>query len=141
MSETCKDLVRAAYNSRIGDIRKLWNLYREDCEARTNDGENWNEYGLAWDYLPPGTFTDQKRGYFRYQLSYGGPSEEFRFYVDERLQITRCEFWYLDWFDGAKINVTGKGLDLLREIWDDLVDCECPQAWLKKANEYPLFGR
>jgi len=135
MSDKCKELVRAAYNNRIGDMRKLWELYRTDDEASDPDIGNWNEYGLSWDYVEPGTFRDQKRGYFRYQLSWGGPSEEFRFYVDERLQITRCEFWYMDWFDGAKVNVTGKGLDLMREMWGYLLDCECPQEWMRKAQE------
>ena len=44
-------------------------------------GTFW-EYGLALDYVAPGTFKDQKQGYFRYQISVGGPSEEFRFYAN-----------------------------------------------------------
>lgn len=133
--KNCKKLVRGAYNSRMADIRKLWELYRSDMDASDPDLGNWNEYGLSWDYVAPGTFDGQRRGYFRYQISYGGPSDEFRFFVDERLQITRVEYWHMDWFDGAKVNVTGRNLELWNEIWSDLLDCECPQNWMKQAQQ------
>lgn len=60
-----------------------------------------NEYALSLDYVEPRTFPNQKRGYKRYQISWGGPSEEFRMYSSP----TVIEFWYLDWFDGAKITL------------------------------------
>jgi hypothetical protein len=64
------------------------------------------EYGLSVDYVPhDGEFNDGA-GYHSYQISYGGPSEEFRFYCDPSRHCYRVEFWYLDWFDGACINVT-----------------------------------
>lgn len=123
-----------AYKGRMGDVRKLWNLYKKDPEARTKDGEQWTEYGLAFDYVPAGTFNDQRRGYFRYQISYGGPSEEIRFYSDEKLNITSCHFWFLDWFDGASVRVTGRNLETWREIWEDFRECETLQYAMKQAQ-------
>lgn len=66
-----------------------------------------NEYGLSFDYVTLGTFNDQKEGYFRYQISWGGPSEEYRFFTNgPRFDVYRVEFWYLDWFDGAPRDCT-----------------------------------
>jgi len=117
--ETCKDRVRGELKSRIEDIEKLWRMYHEDPEAYDEDLGNFNEYGLCVDYVAPGTFGDQKRGYLRYQLSCGGPQDEFRFFMDEDLSATRIEYWFLDWFDGAKVILKGKALELMQEIYED----------------------
>ncbi len=132
---SCLERVRLHYDSRMDDIRTLWALYREDPEARTEDGECWYEYGLCFDYVPAGTFSDQERGFFRFQLSCGGPQEEFRYYTDECLDPYKIEFWFLDWGDGAHVNPQGADLELIREIWDDWKDCELPQAKIKEAAE------
>ena len=39
--------------------------------------------------------------YARYQMSWGGPSDELRFYRDGKI-----EYWFLDWFAGASRVVT-----------------------------------
>lgn len=133
-NDGCKAMVRQAYTSRMSQVRKLWTLYKKDPEASDEVYGSWNEYGLAFDYVPPGTWEDQKRGYFRYQISYGGPSEEFRFYCDENLFITRCEFWFLDWFDGADVPVIKGALDVWREIWEDFRECGTLEYQMKQAN-------
>lgn len=114
---TCKDKVREQLKGRIDDLRKLWEADQEGNEEGIEDLGTFNEYGLGFDYVAPGTFEGQRRGYFCYQLSWGGPSDEFRFFCDERLKPTRIEYWFLDWFDGAKIILKGKDLALLTEIW------------------------
>ncbi len=134
--ETCKERVHEHFNSRIADIRKLWELYHKDCEASDPNLGTFNEYGLCFDYVAPGTFNDQRRGYFRYQISYGGPSEEFRFYTDENFKVTRIEFWFLDWYDGAKTTMKqGKNFDLLNEIFEDFKDCGTVQHVFDEATE------
>lgn len=132
--KTCKERVREHYRDRIADIRKLWNLYREDPEAYDDDLGRFNEYGLSFDYVAPGTFTDQRRGYWQWVLSTGGPGDEFRFFCDEHFRPTKIEYWFLDWFDGAHISVTGKGRELLDEIWDDWRDCGVPQHAMTQAK-------
>ena len=64
-----------------------------------------NQTALSWDYVEPYTFDDQREGYYRLQLSWGGPSDEFRIYTDMNKTIHDIEYWYLDWGDGACINV------------------------------------
>jgi hypothetical protein len=61
--------------------------------------------GLCFDYVDPDTFTDQKEGYWRWQLSWGGPGDEFRIYVNPDKSVHRIEYWYLDWYDGAKVEL------------------------------------
>lgn len=123
MDQREKDLrieARECYRERMKDIRAMWKIYHsENPEEYSKDGARWDEYGLSFDYVGPGTFSDQRRGYFRYQISYGGPSEEFRFYTDEKLNLTGVYFWFLNWFTGHGIRVTGKNLELWQEIWED----------------------
>ena len=114
----CEDKVAGALESRMEDITQLWEAYQEGNEEYIEDLGTFNEYGLSFDYVEAGTFEDQEQGYFRYQLSYGGPSEEFRFYCDPDLECYKIEFWYLDWFDGAKKVLTGDNLNTMMEIYD-----------------------
>lgn len=109
--ETCKDRVKEAFRSRMTDIRKMYK--REQAGERvstTDELPPLSEYGLCIDYVEPNTFNDQPHGYWRYQISWGGPSEEFR------LENDRVRFWFLDWFDGASIAVSGKDADIIKNI-------------------------
>ena len=104
---TCKDLVQEAFESRMEDIRTLYNAENQKAEELGH----LSEYGLSMDYVEAGTFERQRAGYRRYQLSWGGPSEEFRIYDNDDV-----EFWYLDWFDGACVDVTGNDADIIRAM-------------------------
>jgi len=132
---TCKQRVRVHLEDRLGDLRKLWARYNAGTEEDDPDLGNLNEYGLSFDYVAAGTFTDQREGYFRYQLSWGGPSDEFRFFTDATLRVTRIEYWFLDWFDGAKITLKGKDEELMLELWSWFEEMGSVQAMLQKAEE------
>ena len=134
--ETCKERVEAHYKARIDDIRQLWEAYKVDTDANVPDLGNFDEYGLAFDYVAPGTFNGQRRGYFRYQLSWGGPGDEFRFYTDENYRPTRVEYWFLDWLDGAKYTIrSGADWELLNEIFEYFRDCGIVESEYHKAIE------
>ena len=85
----CIDLVQGEFEDRLKDLK-----------VTDPDNENYME-GLCFDYVEPDTFTDQKEGDWRWQLSWGGPSDEFRIFVNPDKSVHRIEYWYLDWFDGA----------------------------------------
>jgi hypothetical protein len=75
--------------------------YNKTIEAFNNmeiGSEEFNEYGLDFSLVEAGTFDDQPEAYYRYQLSWGGPSEEIRIYEGGRV-----EYWFMDWFDGASL--------------------------------------
>ena len=108
--ETCESRINEHLESRLDDLRRLWSAYTNagqecaeceglgededgqecaECEGSGRIDEDGNvpdlgnifEYGLSFDYVTPGTFKSQVGGYFRYQLSWGGPSDEIRFYA------------------------------------------------------------
>lgn len=119
---TCAERIDAHLAGRLEDLHKLWNLLCEDPEAYDDELGNFYEYGLGADYVKPETCEDQPEGYFRYLLSYGGPSDEFRFYVSPHrygLAPYRVEYRFHDWFDGAGVDLEGDNLAFLREIFDN----------------------
>jgi len=89
----CIDLVQGEFEDRLKDIK-----------ITDPDDENYIE-GLCFDYIEPGTFNDQKEGYWRWQLSWGGPADEFRVFVNPDKSVHRIEYWYLDWYDGAHVTL------------------------------------
>ena len=115
---TCKERVASHLRGRIQDLRKLWKLEQAGNEEGDPELGTFNEYGLSFDYVAPDTFEHQRRGFFRYQLSTGGPGDEFRFYATEGFGLDRIEYWFLDWFDGARIRLKGRDLELMTEIWE-----------------------
>lgn len=132
---SCEDEVEGALSSRIEDLSLLWSAYQEGDEDRHSDElGNFYEYGLCFDYVPAGTFNDQEEAFHRYQLSYGGPQEEFRYFSNHDLSLIRIEFWYLHWFDGACRVLSGSDKDLMSEIWDFFVEVGSAQAEIDKAT-------
>jgi len=79
-------------------IQEQWELRREDLSDPEFEG-------LGFDYVEPHTFTDQLEGYWRWQFSWGGPSDELRAFVNENKEIHRLEYWFMDWGDGAHVQV------------------------------------
>ena len=89
--------------SRIEDFKRF--MEARDLEDAGDDLGSFYDYGLSFDYVELGTFKPQEEDYFRYQLSWGGGSDEVRFFVDGTM-----EYVYLDWFCGV-------GFDVTREDW------------------------
>ena len=111
----CIDRVNDEYQSRLKEIKKAYN-------DENLDFVEWlNEFGLGWNYVLPNTFDNQERGYYRWQLSWGGPSDEFRIYTNNEKNIEFVEYWFLDWFDGASIKVNDQ--EVLNMI-DWQLDCD-----------------
>ena len=109
--ETCADRITGSIISRGEDFTRFMNS--EDEETT----EEFYNYGLCVDMVSVGTFKDQNEPYLRYQISYGGPSEELRFY-----QNGTVEFWFLDWYDGASKIITS--LDWVQWLKQYLEDIE-----------------
>ena len=120
---TCEQRIAEELAGRLDDLRKLWALQCAGNDEGDPDLGTLNEYGLAFDYVAPGTFKDQEEGYFRYQLSWGGPSDEFRFYTSwPEHNCYRIEYVFLDWFDGATRRLYGEDKDFIQTLFDDFVD-------------------
>ena len=112
---TCADRVQARWESRLADFVAMFAL--EDLDDHTEDGDNLNEYGLSFDYVEPGRGQGQTEGYWCYLLGTGGPGTEIRFFTSPGGYAPyRIEFWFLDWFDGASLDVTGDAT--MGRLWD-----------------------
>jgi len=120
---TCNQRIRAELRREIDSfLDPMFRAYQEGKEDECEEG-NFCEHGLSFDYVPASTFDGQKEGYFRYQISWGGPSDEFHFFTDASFSLHRVEYCFMDWFDGAKIILQGKDLELLEEIFGHFKDC------------------
>jgi hypothetical protein len=79
------------------------------------------DYGLGFDYVP---YDDEHAcgDYFRWQLSWGGPSDELQFEAtaDNRLKTVRYVF--KDWFDGAHRVLRGTDRELAADLFDWFVE-------------------
>ena len=72
------------------------------------------EYGLSFDFVESDENSD---GYYRYQLSWGGPSDEIRFYPDGTI-----EYCFFDWFVGIGLDVSNNETMKACSQW--FKDCE-----------------
>ena len=136
----CADIVQDKFNDTEANYRSAREFF-EDYDQQTEGGkiamealaehqgtyyheysdlfEYINQTALSWDYVD-GEGRDS--GYYRLQLSYGGPSDEFRIYVNRDKEIDIIEYWFMDWFDGAHVLVPVES-----ESWDvceQLMECE-----------------
>lgn len=115
---TCEERIDAHWKSTREELARNWAVYTGEAEPDDETTEeSVDEYGLCFDYVAPGTFDDQAEGFWRYQLSTGGPGDEVRFFASS--PGDRCykiEYWFLDWYDGAHRNVLDD--DLMTTYWE-----------------------
>ena len=108
--ESERDFIKALKEQDYSNLDEL-----ETYILQFKDLGDFNNYGLAFEYMEIDERDPVVNGdYFRYQLSWGGPSDEVRFYADGRI-----EYVYLDWFCGV-------GFDVSNEDW---------AAWLAEHFE------
>jgi len=137
---TCQDLVQEKFNNIESDYKSAREFFEEYQDATEGEqialevldkkrGDYFHEYedlydyvnqtALSWDYVEG---EGREAGYYRLQLSWGGPSDEFRIYFDQDKEIDIIEYWYMDWFDGAHVLVPKDS-----ESWnicDQFLECE-----------------
>jgi hypothetical protein len=127
---TCKQRVAGELADRLNDIKtanlfysSLENIKRKaknkaipenffkivkslDLRSYENMTEFLNSYSLCFDYVD-GVQAEQENSvnYWRWQLSWGGPSDEFRIFWNLEKGIYKIDYWFMDWYDGAKITL------------------------------------
>ena len=115
--ETCEQRIEEHQESRLDDLRRFQASGWDEAQLSDDDyAMPFNEYGLSWDYVE--SDTEDRPGYWRYQISCGGPAEELRFYCDQAGHVWTIEFVFLDWSDHAKRTLQGDDRKLGQEIWD-----------------------
>ena len=112
---TCAERIDSNYESRIEDLRALWAA--DDNE--TEELGHLYDYGLAIDIVTSEQFDNVERPFIRYQLSWGGPSDELRFYLNSYGKTNCVEYAFMDWFDGATKIVSGNDKEFLMELYNE----------------------
>ena len=106
----CKDRINDHFQRTVDNYQKAKDFFNTPEDQRATDTEyesyeGFEDYvsqsGLSFDYVTPHTFKDLGEGYYRFQMSWGGPSDEFNIYTDSSKNIKKIEYWFKDWFDGA----------------------------------------
>jgi hypothetical protein len=108
--KTCAERIAQSYTNRIEDLNEILTCSGDfaHCEDLM---EGLSEYGLGFDYVEHDE-EEEKEDFWRFQISWGGPSEEFRIYTDfKNGPIQKIEYWFLDWFDGTSKDVTNNKIN------------------------------
>ena len=113
------DVDRSEYVDDEGafDLGEFLDAHLYDIEEAAR--EEFYNYGLSFDWVAGDTFAgdgEHTAGYMRYQLSWGGPSDEFRLYYDAGRHLYRASYHYIDWFDGAFRDLSGSDFELLAHL-------------------------
>lgn len=119
---------KAENNLSDNDNFSMLSSFLQD-DIREQYQERFDQYGLSFDYVELDKNTELD--YFCYQLSYGGPSDEIRFYDNGAIVYA-----YFDWFCGVGFNVTREEVfKQLREWFKELDMLNFEQ----KRSEYDYY--
>ena len=108
----CEDRINESWEnirSHLLELReKIEGNYKPELtdEQQEEAQEEFSYYGLCFDYVELDengkTYDNNNTGYWRYQISTGGPSEEIQYFDNGKI-----EFVFKDWFDHAEKDITG----------------------------------
>jgi len=128
----CSKIVNQEYLKTVNDYQSAYDYFNlndedkskhekhEDLQLYEDLFDYVNQSALGFDFVSVDTFEDQERGYWRLQMSWGGPSDEFRIYVNPENEIDYIDYHYLDWFDGASVRVRH---DIVYDVCSMFLDC------------------
>lgn len=97
-AQKCKDVIQDELNSRMKELKKA----RKNEEAREELAEN--------------VLAISKEIHYKIELSYGGPQDYFDIVVRDG-KVVSGTYHYLDWFDGAVVDLNDEELSLVEDIY------------------------
>jgi len=105
--KTCAELISARCYDRKEQFENAFLFFKDNDETKKHSEfseyeslmDYANQNSLDFSYIEPNTFEKQSKGYWRWQLSWGGPSDEFRYYHfdHDKKKIKSMEYSYMDW--------------------------------------------
>jgi hypothetical protein len=112
VKNTCEDLIDKKYDERFHQFNDAYELMSSETPEIYTQYKDYNDFWdylnqniLSFDYVEANTFENQEEGYWRLQFSWGGPSDEIRYYIGEGDNVREIYYVYMDWFDGASVRV------------------------------------
>jgi hypothetical protein len=104
---TCAERIEEELRGRVKVFEAA--LRGEYPDGEYEDFIEWiNEYALAYS-------EDPHYRAKRLELSWGGPQDYFLFFEDGTI-----EYWFLDWFDGANVELFGHDYEVMAQVRDIL---------------------
>lgn len=128
--KSCRGRLRLSLAERITDLKRLIEIEKQGVYEKA-----LSEYAESFEYVPAQTFPVQRQGYFKYALQLGHPQDEFHFYTDEAFNVKKIEYWYMDWFDGAKVTLNGRKKDVMLQVWQWMRDISAVDGEYHRAND------
>ena len=109
-------------------FKKEFNTYYEEVEDYLKENENFDvekdigfidEYPLSIEYIEPNV--NDTPPYWLYLIASGGPGSEIRFFVDNKSSTKpyKVEFWFLEWSNSGKQDVTGEAI--IEQLWEQVL--------------------
>ena len=118
--QTCAERVAESLASTVDDIQAALDNPEERETGHNPDVSSLWEYGLEFSWEPQ---YGRQAGYYRWLVSYGGPSSEIRFYPTSNVHKPIVEYWFKDWFDGASVDPEGDALETILTAWEWFAEC------------------
>ena len=112
VEKTCEELIDQKYDERFHQFHDAYELMSSETPEIYTQYKDYKDFWdylnqniLSFDYVEPNTFNNQSEGYWRLQFSWGGPSDEIRYYIGEGDNVREIYYVYMDWIDGASVRV------------------------------------
>lgn len=109
--KTCEERIEEHLTTTIEDFKNALEGKFEEGEEYEDFIEWLNCYSLAYE-------DDPECRAKKLELSYGGPADFFLFFTETE----RIEYHFQDWFDGAKRNLYGDDLEVMRTVYEEYLN-------------------
>ena len=110
-NKTCEERIDGELEERVGELKHVMdqrcNPFKDIYGDSYNDVMDWLD---TWSI---GYGDDPHYRAKRLELSWGGPSDGFRFFEDGTI-----EYYFQDWFDGARRRLYGNDYDTLKRLYN-----------------------
>ncbi len=121
-SKTRRELLEEGFDRHeVKEILSIMNTFEEIGD--------FHDYGLSFDFVAA---DENSNGYYRFQLCWGGPSSEIRFFEDGTIEAV-----YMDWRVGVGFNVDTFDSFCWCKDWFTEVSCINfeSKTWEEKSQE------
>jgi hypothetical protein len=109
-------IIDKALNNSLFHVRHIMANMLSSTES--DDEPTLEDYGVSFDWISPDDFPDIRIGYYKWQISCGGPDTEYRFFADKERNVDKVEYWYKQWNDAAMRPIQGEDFKLLVKVFN-----------------------
>ena len=109
--KTCEDRIDGELEHEISNIEYMLN--QKGNVLKDKEGNKYDNLSEWLSYYSVSYEEDPHYRAKRLALSFGGPSDGFRFFEDGKI-----EYYFRLWYDAAKRDLCGKNYEIAKELYD-----------------------